>query len=112
LSKASGVYCSNKGGRKVKTAIITLSAAILIAAAPAVLAENVSSRAPHQHHQVSKKHPTSIYGYAPWRVMHANGMMTGYPGAFGYAPGAPKDYTIDNSRNAGGGGGGGGGSGM
>ena len=84
----------------MKTAIITLSAAILIAAAPAVLAKNVSSKAPHQHHQ--KRHPASIYGYAPWRVMHANGMMTGYPGAFGYAPGAPKDYTIDNSRSAGG----------
>ena len=49
----------------MKTAIITLSAAILIAAAPAVLAKNVSSKAPHQHHQVSKRHPASIYGYAP-----------------------------------------------
>ena len=44
-----------------------------------------------------------------WRVMRANGMMTGYPGASGYAPGAPKDYTYENLRNAGGGGGGGGG---
>ncbi|OAF12040.1 hypothetical protein [Bradyrhizobium neotropicale] len=96
----------------MKTAIVTLSATILIAAAPAVLAKNVPSKAPHQH-QVSKKHPASIYGYAPWRVMRANGMMTGYPGAFGgYAPGSgPKDYTIENSRNAGGGGGGGGGGG-
>jgi len=85
----------------VKTAIITLSAAILIATAPAVLARNVS-----------KKHLPNISGHAPWRVMHDNGVKTGYPGAWGYATGAAKDYTYDNSRNAGGGGGGGGGSGM
>lgn len=96
----------------MKTAIITLSAAILIAASPAVLARNVSNKAAHQHHQVSKKHPPRISGYAPWRVMHDNGMKTGYPGAYGYAPSAPKDYTTDSSRSAGGGGGAGGGSGM
>jgi hypothetical protein len=94
-----GVGYSNKGGRKVKTAIITLSAAILIATAPAVLARNVSSKAPHPHHQVAKKHPSNI----SWRVMHDNDVKPGYPGA--YAPGAPKDYTYENSRNAGGGGG-------
>ena len=88
----------------MKTAIITLSAAILTATAPAVLARNVSSNAPHQHHQVSKKHPR-VAGYAPWRVLHDNGVKMGYPGAWGYAPGAPKDYTYENSRNAGGGGG-------
>ncbi|WP_136623737.1 hypothetical protein [Bradyrhizobium centrolobii] len=96
----------------MKTAIITFSAAILLAAAPAVLARNVSSKAPHQHHQVSKMRPPSISGYAPWRVMHDNGVKTGYSGPFGYAPSAPKDYTTDNSRSAGGGGGAGGGSGM
>ena len=80
----------------MKTAIVTFSAAILIATAPAVLAR--TSKAPHQHHQVSKKHPPNISGY---------GVKTGYPGAWGYAPAAPKDYTYDNSRNAGGGGGGG-----
>jgi hypothetical protein len=103
-----GVLYSNKGGRKVKTAIITLSAAILIATAPAVLARNVSSNAPHQHHKVAKKHPSNISGDTPWRVTHDNGVKTGHPGAWGYAPVAPKDYTYDNSRNAGGGGGGGG----
>ena len=91
----------------MKTVIMTLSVAVLIAAAPAVLARNAS----HQHHQVFKKRPQVVYGYAPWRVMHANGVRTGY-GASGYAPSAPKDYTYENSRNAGGGGGGGGGSGM
>ena len=84
----------------MKTVIMTLSAAVLVAAAPVVLARN----APHQHRQVFKKHPQVVYGYAPWRVMHANGVRTGY-GASGYAPSAPKDYTYDNSRNAGGGGG-------
>jgi hypothetical protein len=43
--------------------------------------------------------------------MHAKGLKTGYPGAFGYAPSEPKDYIYENSRNAGGGGGGGGGGG-
>jgi uncharacterized protein YukJ len=97
-----GVHHSNEGGGNVKTAIVTLSAAILIAAAPAVLARNASSKAPHQ--QVSKKHS----GYAPWRGMHANSVKVGNPGASGNAPSAPKDYTYENSRNAGGGGGGGG----
>ena len=88
----------------MKTVIMTLSAAFLVAAAPAVLARN----APHQHHQVFKKRPQVVYGYAPWRVMQPNGVRTSN-GASGYAPSAPKDYTYDNSRNAGGGGGGGGG---
>ena len=83
----------------MKTVIMTLSAAVLVAAAPAVLARN----APHQHHQVFKKRPQVVYGYAPWQ---ANSVRTSY-GTSGYAPSAPKDYTYDNSRNAGGGGGGG-----
>jgi hypothetical protein len=89
----------------MKTAIIALSAVALIAAAPAVLAQNVSSKTRDHRHQVFKKHPQGVSGYAPWRVMHANGVKTGYPGASGYTPSAPKDYTYENSRNAGGGGG-------
>src|SRR5262249_28865507 len=89
---------------KMKTVIMTLSAAVLIAAAATVLARN----APHQHHQVFKKRPQLVHGDAPWRVMHTNGVRTGYA-ASGFAPSAPKDYTYDNSGNAGGGGGGGGG---
>jgi hypothetical protein len=99
-----GVHSANKGGRKVRTPTITLSAAILIAAAPAVLAGNASSKTPHQHHLL-KKHSWSVSGHAGW--MHDNGVMTGYPGIPGYAPGARKDYNYENSRNAGGGGGGG-----
>lgn len=92
----------------MNTTIIALSAAALIAAAPAVFARNVSSKAPHKHHQVSKQHPRGISGYyATWHPMHANGLKTGYPGAFGYAPAEPKDYMLEGSRQAGGGGGGG-----
>jgi len=112
----------------VKTTIIALFAAVLVAAAPTVHARNVSD----QQHKVFKKRHQVISGYAPWRVMRANGVKTGYqgaypraypgaypraypgayPGTYGYAPSAPKDYTYENSNNAGGGGGGGGGGGM
>ena len=109
--RASGFIVQTREDENVKTTIIAFSAAALIAAAPAVFAQNVSSRTPVQHHKVFKKRPQVVSGYAPWRVVHAKG-MTGYPGAFGYAPSVPKDYTYENSRNAGGGGGGGGGSGM
>jgi hypothetical protein len=88
----------------MKTAITALSA--LIVAAPAVLAQNVSSRTSDPRHHASIKHHRVVSGgHAPRHAMHAKG----YPGAFGYAPSEPKDYTYDNSRNAGGGGGGGGG---
>jgi hypothetical protein len=90
---------------KVKTAIIALSAAALIAAAT-VLARNAASETSHQYHQVSKKHAAHMSSYTRWRVMHADGEKASYPGASGYAPNAPKDYIYDNSRNAGGGGGG------
>jgi hypothetical protein len=92
-----------------------LSAAVLIAAAPAVLAQNVSSKAPNQRHHVSKKHPRVVSGYAPLYATHPNGWNnSGYPRAFGYVPTEPKDWALEGSRQAGGGGGGGsgGGSGM
>jgi hypothetical protein len=89
----------------VKTAIIALSAAALIAAAPALLAQNVSSKAPGQRHKVFKKRPQIVTDYAPSHVVHAKDMKTGYPGASSYPPSAPRDYTYDNSRNGGGGGG-------
>jgi hypothetical protein len=92
----------------MKSTILALSAAALIAATPTVLARNFS-KAPGQQHKVFKKHAQVVYGYAPWRVVHAKGVNMGYPGAFSVAPSAPKDYTYENSRNAGGGGGGGGG---
>jgi hypothetical protein len=96
-----GVCPSNKGGRNMKTAIIALSA--LIVAAPAVLAQNASSKTP-DHHASGKHHRVVSAGAAPRHAMHAKG----YPGTFGYAPSEPKDYTYDISRSGGGGGGGGG----
>ena len=90
--------------------IIALSAAALIAAAPAVVAQSVSSKPPGQQPKVAKKHHPGVSGYAPMREMQAKGLKNGYPGAFGYAPGEPNglDRDIDASRQAGGGGGGGG----
>jgi hypothetical protein len=94
-----------KEAEKMKTTIVALSAAALIAAAPAVLAQNVSSKEPDQHHKVFKKRPKVVSGYAPWHAVHAKSVKMGYPGAFGYAPIAPKDYTYELSRIGGGGGG-------
>jgi hypothetical protein len=94
----------------VKTTIIALSAAALIAAAPAVLAQGVPSKAPGLLHKVSRKHHAGVSGYAPLREMQAKGSKKSYPGAFGYAPREPGglDRDIESSRQAGGGGGGGG----
>ena len=71
----------------MKTTIIALSAAALIAAAPAVLAQGVTSKPPGMQHKVSKKHHPRVSGYAALREMQAKGSKKGYPGAFGYAPG-------------------------
>jgi hypothetical protein len=98
----------------VKTTIIALSAAALIAAAPAALAQDVPSKTPSLQHKVSKKHHPGVSGYAPLRETRAKGSKKGYPKAFGYAPGEVLDRETEMSRQAGGGGGGGGsgGSGM
>jgi hypothetical protein len=86
----------------MKTAITALCA--LIVAAPAVLAQNASKTPDPRHHASGKHHRLVSAGHAPRHAMHARGT----PGAFGYVPNAPKDYTYENSSNAGGGGGGGG----
>ena len=98
----------------MKTTIIALSAAALIAAAPAVLAQGVPSKTPGLQHKVFDKHHPAVSGYAPLREMQAKGSKKSYPGAFGYVPGQPSglDRDIETSRQAGGGGGGGGGGGM
>ena len=94
----------------MKTTIIALSAAALIAAVPAVSARNASSKAPGQQHRVLKKHPHRVVsGDVPWHAAHAKNVKMGYPGAFGYAPTEPKNYRPDQGSQAGGGGGGGGG---
>jgi hypothetical protein len=88
----------------VKTTIIALSAAALMATAPVVLAQGVPSKTPGLHHHASKKHHT---GYAPLREMQARGLKMGYPKASGYAPSEVLDRETEMSRTAGGGGGGG-----
>jgi hypothetical protein len=86
--------------------IIALSAAALIAAAPAVLAQGVPSKAPVPQHKVNNKHHPGVFGYAP---LQAKASKKGYPGAFGYAPREPGglDRDFETSLRAGGGGGGG-----
>ena len=70
----------------MKTTIIALSAAALIAAAPAVLAQGVPSKTPSLQHKVSKKNHSSVAVYAPLREMQTKGSKNVYPRAFGYAP--------------------------
>ena len=99
----------------MKTTIIALSAAVLIAAAPAVLAKDVSSKTASAQHKVSKKHHSGVNHYALRREMRVRGRTMGYPGAFGYAPGAPpvvRDMTDISPYGGGAGGGGAGGGGM
>ncbi len=95
----------------MKTTIIALSAAVLIAAAPCVLAQPAASKTSVLQHKVSKKYHPGASRYAPLREMQARGSNRGYPAAFGYAPVMPGglDRDIEASRQAGGGGGGGGG---
>ena len=88
----------------MKTAIIALSAAALVAAAPAVLAQDVSSQTPGLQHKVSRKHHPRVSGYAPLRETQAKGAKKGYPAAFGYAAGEVLDRETEMSRQAGGGG--------
>ena len=49
----------------MKTTIITLSAAALIATAPAVLAQGAPSKTPSLQHKVSKKHHPSVSATLP-----------------------------------------------
>jgi hypothetical protein len=88
----------------VKTTIIALSAAALIAAAPAVLAQGVPSKTPSLQHKVSKKNHSSVAVYAPLREMQTKGSKNVYPRA---ARGEVLDRETEMSRQAGGGGGGG-----
>jgi hypothetical protein len=92
----------------VKTTIIALSAAALIAAAPAVFAQGVTSKTPGLQHKVSKKYHPAVSGHTPRREMQArgsnNGSNKGYPRAFGYAPAEVLDRETEITRKAGGGG--------
>jgi hypothetical protein len=107
--QAAPAFHSRKGGLKVKTTIIALAAAALIAAAPGALAQGVASRIPGLPHHVSQQHHRGVYGYAPRHERQARSLKTGDPQAFGYAPDEPRalNRDLDASRQAGGGGGGG-----
>ena len=96
----------------MKITIIALSAAALIAAAPAVLAQGVPSKTPSLQQKASKKNHSSVAVYAPLREMQPKGSKNVHPRAFGYASGEALNRETESSRQAGGGGGGGGGSGM
>jgi hypothetical protein len=96
----------------MKTTIIALSAAALVAAAPAALAQGVPGKTPGLQHKVSKKLHPGVSGYAQMREMQAKGSKTGYPGASGYAPDERSRFLESVRQGGGGGGGGGGGSGM
>ena len=93
----------------MKTAFIALSAVVLVTAAPVALAQQASGKTPDQHRQASSKRAASVSGHGHGHATHLQRTTPAYPGAFGYAPSAPKDYSLENSRQAGGGGGGGGG---
>jgi hypothetical protein len=73
----------------MKFAIVAVSAAALIASAPAVFAQGVSSKTPGHEMQAhgSKKGSPGASGYAPGHQMQAKGSKPGSPGASGYAPG-------------------------
>ena len=73
----------------MKSTIIALSAVALVAAAPAVFAQGVSSKTPGHEMQTkgSKKGSPGASGYSPGHEMQARGSKKGSPGASGYAPG-------------------------
>lgn len=97
-----------------KAIVIAVAAVALITAAPVGAAQGASARTQAQQHRISARHHRGLPSYAARRDMDVTGARTGYPGAFGYAPGPSRrrDSDIESSRQAGGGGGGGGGGGM
>ena len=100
-----GVFITQTRRTKNEDAIIALSAAVLVAAAPAAFARNASNEAPHQHHQVSNSARTPCR-YLQLRFVACDARQRREDGLSGsYAPSAPKDYTYDSSRNSEGGGG-------
>ena len=88
----------------MKTTIIFLSAAALIAPAPAAFAQGVPGKTSGLQHKVSKKHHPAVSGHAPLREMQAKGSKKGDPRAFGYGPGEVVDRETEITRKAGGGG--------
>jgi hypothetical protein len=73
----------------MKLTLIALSAAALIASAPAVFAQGASSNTPGHEMQEkgSAKGSPGASGYAPGQEMHEKGSKRGTEGASGYTPG-------------------------
>jgi hypothetical protein len=91
----------------MKRAVIALSTAAVIAAAPAVLAQGVSSETPgHEMQKYGKKAGHRASSYAPGHRMPVNRSKTGSPGVFGYAPGQTTGSNAEPPNFGGGGGGG------
>lgn len=82
----------------MKLAITAISAAALVASAPAVFAQGATGKAPGQEMQQkgSMNGSPGASGYAPGQKMHAKGSKRGTEGASGYAPG---QTTGSNTRD-------------
>ena len=87
----------------MKLAALALSTALVIAFAPAVFAQSVSSKAPgHEMRAKAKKGHPGASRYAAGRKMQANGLKKGYPGASGYVPSETRDITDISTKGGGG----------
>jgi hypothetical protein len=84
----------------MKYTVIALSAAALIATAPAVFAQGASSKTPGHEMQEkgSVKGSPGASGYAPGQEMQAKGSKKGTVGASGYAPGQTSGSTTTKSK--------------
>ena len=85
----------------MKLAIIALSTAALVASAPVVFAQGVSSKTPgHEMQQKgSVKGSPGASGYAPGQEMQAKGSKKGTEGASGYAPGQTTGSSSTNTKS-------------
>ena len=85
----------------MKLAIMALSTAALIASAPVVFAQGVSSKTPgHEMQQKgSVKGSPGASGYAPGQEMQAKGSKKGTEGASGYAPGQTTGSSSTNTKS-------------
>lgn len=85
----------------MKLTMIALSTAALIASAPAVFAQGVSSKTPGHEMQEkgSVKGSPGASGYAPGQEMQAKGSKKGTEGASGYAPGQTTGSSSTSTKS-------------
>jgi hypothetical protein len=84
--------CSPKKEQVVKTIIIAVSAAMLVAATPTALAKSTSAATPAQQHKISARHHSAPVGRPSARDMQGARLRATYPNAYGYAPSPPYGY--------------------